>query len=110
MQERAITRLIELDAKVEEIRAVWEKRLAELERNYKEEEQRIAADLSRKAEDESNAVIRQIMQEAQEEVNNLNEKAAQALENMEQEFQNVHQSLTSKIIEQVFNIERERHG
>lgn len=110
MEEQAITRLMELDAKAEEISAGREKQLAELERRYKEEEQKMVADLSCRIEDESKEVAQKILQEAQQEVEKLNKRTAKALDDMEQKFRKVHQSLTLEILKRIFDIKRENHG
>lgn len=110
MEEQAIERLIQIDARAVEISASREKQLEDLERRYKEEEQKMIRDFARRIEDETGEAARKILQEGKEEVEKLNLKIAQILENMERDFEKICKDMADEILGRIFDIKRETHG
>ncbi|MCR4431108.1 MAG: hypothetical protein NUV45_08840 [Tepidanaerobacteraceae bacterium] len=110
LEEQAIERLIQIDARAVEISASREKQLEDLERRYKEEEQKMIRDFARRIEDETGEAARKILQEGKEEVEKLNLKIAQILENMERDFEKICKDMADEILGRIFDIKRETHG
>lgn len=110
MEEQAIVRLMELDARAFEISAGREKQLADIERRYKEEEQKMIKDFTRRIEDETREIAQKILQEGQQEVEKLNLKTGEILENMEREFEKSRKDMTDEILKRIFDVKRENHG
>lgn len=110
MEEQAIARLMELDARAAEISIGREKQLADIERRYKEEEQKMIKDFTRRIEDETREIAQKILQEGQQEVEKLNLKTGEILENMEREFEKSRKDMTDEILKRIFDVKRENHG
>ncbi|AYO31689.1 hypothetical protein D2962_14755 [Biomaibacter acetigenes] len=110
MEEQAIARLMELDARAAEISTGREKQLADIERRYKEEEQKMIRDFTRRIEDETREIAQKILQEGQQEVEKLNLKTGEILENMEREFEKSRKDMTDEILKRIFDVKRENHG
>lgn len=110
MEEQAIERLMEIDARAVEISTSREKQLADLERRYKEEEQKMIRDFAQMIEDETRKAARNILQEGKEEVEKLNVKTRETLENMEREFEKICKDMADEIQKRIFDIKRETHG
>lgn len=110
MEEQAIERLMEIDARAVEISTSREKQLADLERRYKEEEQKMIRDFAQMIEDETGKAARNILQEGKEEVEKLNVKTRETLENMEREFEKICKDMADEIQKRIFDIKRETHG
>jgi vacuolar-type H+-ATPase subunit H len=66
-----IERLIELDTKAAEINARRKKQLADLESQYKEEEQKMLRDYMYQTKDEAKKITQKILQEGQQEVSKI---------------------------------------
>jgi len=105
-----IERLIELDTKAAEINARRKKQLADLESQYKEEEQKMLRDYMHQTKDEAKKITQKILQEGQQEVSKLKMDTKAILENMEQKFEKSQKNITDEILKQIFNIKKETHG
>lgn len=110
MEEQAIERLMEIDARAVEISTSREKQLADLERRYKEEEQKMIRDFARMIENETEKAVQSILQEGREEVEKLSLKTRDVLENMEREFERICKEMADEIQKRIFDIKRETHG
>ena len=111
MEKQAIIeRLIELDTKAAEINARRKKQLADLESQYKEEEQKMLRDYASQIRSETREITQKILQEGQQEVSKLKMDTKAILENMEQKFEKSQKNITDEILKQIFNIKKETHG
>ena len=105
-----IERLIELDTKAVEINARRKKQLADLECQYKEEEQKMIRDYASQIRDETREITQKILQEGQQEVSKLKMDTKEVLEDMEQKFEKSQKNITDEILKRIFNIKKETHG
>lgn len=109
-EQTIIERLIELDTRAADKSARRKKQLADLERQCKEEEQKMFRDYASQIEDETKKTAQKILQEAQQEVDQLKLNTKEVLENMEREFEKSLKNITDEILKRIFDINRESHG
>jgi len=109
-KQAIIERLIELDTKATEINKRRKKQLADLESQYKEEEQKMLRDYASQIRSETREITQKILQEGQQEVSKLKMDTKAILEDMEKKFEKSQKNITDEILKQIFNIKKETHG
>jgi len=105
-----IERLIELDTKAAEMTERRKKQLADLENQYKEEEQKMLRDYTSQIRGETRKITQKILQERQQEVSKLKMDTKVILEDMEQKFEKSQKNITDEILKKIFNIKKETNG
>jgi len=95
-KQSIIERFIELDTKAAEMTERRKKQLADLENQYKEEEQKMLRDYTSQIRGETRKITQKILQERQQEVSKLKMDTKVILEDMEQKFEKSQKILLMK--------------
>jgi len=110
IKSEAISRLMDLDMKVQESSQRREEELARLEKDYQLRRQELMQEYNRRIKEEAEQAAQQIIREGDKEVETIKNKTKRQLELMEINFMRYKDRIINELLERILDVKRENHG